>query len=319
MIVTNKLTKVYGGFFGSSVLAVDNIDLEVDRKDIFGFLGPNGAGKTTTIHMFTTVLEPTSGTAEICGYDITKSPLIAKRKIGFMPEMPGFYDWLKAEDQLKFYCDFYGYSRQESKTRAKELMELVGMGEFRNRKIKTFSHGMRKRLALASAMVNDPEILILDEPMGGLDPMGVHSFREMIKELNRNDITIFLSSHLLPEVQQLCNKVGIINRGKILAVDTIDNLSRKVGLESFTRLTIDGKGLSEKVLDFIKTIPGVAEIRVNSQRERGYTIIVNEGIDIQDLAGVLNEKLVKRDVYLSRLEQAKPNLEELFMKITRGS
>ena len=144
MITTKDLTMEYRSFGGGGLVAVDHINLEVENKDIFGFLGPNGAGKTTTIHMLTTVLDPTFGTAEVAGYDIIKDPLRAKAKMGIMPELPMFYDWMKAEDQLSFYAEFYGYSSSECRKRAKELVELVGLGKFGRSKIKTFSHGMRK-------------------------------------------------------------------------------------------------------------------------------------------------------------------------------
>jgi ABC-2 type transport system ATP-binding protein len=226
---------------------------------------------------------------------------------------------MKAEDQLKFYCEFYGYSSSESRQRSKELLELVGLSAHRSRKIKTFSHGMRKRLALAQAMVNDPDLLILDEPMGGLDPMGLHSFREMIKELNRNNITIFLSSHLLAEVQLLCNRVGIINHGKILAVDSINNLSRDIELDTLSRLSIAGDGFTEKILEYVRSVPGVKDIKRSEDGEDEFIILIHEDTDARKLALELNRGLAAKNIYLSRIEQAKPTLEELFMKITRGT
>lgn len=319
MITTKKLTLNYRALRGGSILAVDHIDLEVKKNDIFGFLGPNGAGKTTTIHMLTTVLEPTEGTAEIGGYDILKDPLKAKRQLGFMPEIPSFYDWMKAVDQLKFYCKFYGFSSAEANSRSKEMIELVGLSSFGSKKIKTFSHGMRKRLALASAMIHDPDILILDEPMGGLDPVGVKAFREMIKELNRNNITIFLSSHLLSEVQQICTRVGIINQGKLLAVDTISGLSKNLDQVPLNNLYIEGKGITEKIIDLIKSNPGIVAVETSPENPNGYQIAIAENSDADSIAGEINKELAKKNVYLSRLEVIKPNLEELFMKITRGS
>lgn len=319
MIVTKGLTQIYKSFRGGQVLAVDHIDFTVPPGDIFGFLGPNGAGKTTTIHMLTTVLTPSEGTADICGHDILKAPLLAKRKLGFMPEMPAFYEWMKAEDQLRFYCKFYGYSTSESQKRAKELMELVGLSAFTNRKIKTFSHGMRKRLALAQALVNDPELLILDEPMGGLDPMGLSAFREMIKELHKHDITIFLSSHLLTEVQQLCNRIGIIHNGKILVEDTISNLSKHIAVDTMSKLHIEGPGLSNKILDYIKTLSGVLDVKPGTASEGGYLVSIEEDMDATVLAGELNRSLAEKNIYLTRLEQTQPSLEDLFMKITRGN
>ena len=317
MIVTKNLTKLFKTHKGRSILAVDHIDFEVQRGDIFGFLGPNGAGKTTTINMLTTVLEPTEGTVEIAGYDIRRDPLKAKRKLGIMPELPMFYEWLKAEDQIKFYCEFYGYRSVESRKRAKELIDLVGLSKFGSEKIKTYSHGMRKRLALAQALVNDPDILILDEPMGGLDPMGVRSFREMIKELNRNDITIFLSSHLLSEVSQLCNRVGIINNGKILAVDSIKKLSTHINMGKYTKVYIEGQNLTGEIIDSLTKLPGVQNITPGSE-PGGFYIVAEENADEGAFAAEINRMLADKSIYLSRLEIARPSLEDMFMSITKG-
>jgi ABC-2 type transport system ATP-binding protein len=317
MIITKELTKEYKSFGGKGLVAVDHINFEVENKDIFGFLGPNGAGKTTTIHMLTTVLDPTFGSAEIAGFDIMKDPLKAKAKMGIMPELPMFYDWMKAEDQLKFYAEFYGYSSGECRRRAKELIDLVGLGKFGRSKIKTFSHGMRKRLALAQSLINDPELLILDEPMGGLDPMGVKSFREMIKELSKEGITIFLSSHLLSEVQLICNRVGIINHGKIIAVEKLSDLSEKISLDPNTRIYIEAKGLSEKVIAGIKSDPTVVSIEPG-ETPNGYYITVEKSRDVRLFSEELNKKLSKDKIYLYRQEIAQPSLEDLFMSLTDG-
>ena len=177
---------------------------------------------------------------------------------------------------------------------------------------------MRKRLALAQAMVNDPDLLILDEPMGGLDPMGLRAFREMIRELNKHDITIFLSSHLLSEVQQVCNRVGIIHSGRILAVDTITNLSKHIEFEPFTKLHIDGRMLPKVKVEIIKSVEGILEIKPGPEGEGGYVLHLKEGADAEKVGEELCRRLAEQKVYISRLELVRPNLEELFMKITRG-
>jgi ABC-2 type transport system ATP-binding protein len=235
-----------------------------------------------------------------------------------MPELPQFYDWLSAEDQLKFYCEFDGYSRAESNKRSKELIELVGLGRFGKSKIKTFSHGMKKRLALGQALVNDPDLLILDEPMGGLDPMGVRAFRQMIKELNQNDITIFLSSHILSEVQQVCNKVGIINHGRILAVDEISKLGRHFEKKPAKNIYIEGKGLSQQVLESIKKLSGTLQL-YPKHGHIGFYVQLEDDCDEREYTEKLNKHLVEQKVYLSRIEIPEPSLEELFMSITGES
>jgi ABC-2 type transport system ATP-binding protein len=316
MIVTRNLTRLFKTRRGQHILAVDHIDFEVVKKDIFGFLGPNGAGKTTTIHMLTTVLEPTEGTATIGGFDILTNPMEAKRRLGIMPELPMFYENMRAVDQLKFYGEFYGYTGVEATSRARELISLVGLDRFAVEKIKTFSHGMRKRLALAQSLMNDPDILILDEPMGGLDPMGVRSFREMIKDLNRSGITIFLSSHLLSEVQQLCNRVGIINNGKILAVDTIGKLSSHIKMGQYMKIYFEAYGVTPEVQEWLKKYPGIREVNPSSE-PGGFYLIIDEQNDEKGYASGLNSALAGKNIFVSRLEISMPSLEDMFMSITK--
>jgi ABC-2 type transport system ATP-binding protein len=305
MIEIEGLTKKFKDF-----TAVDHINLEVKSGDIFGFLGPNGAGKTTTIRMLTTLLSPTSGKAMVAGHDIITEPIEVRKKIGFMPESPGFYQNMSALDILKFYAEFYGIPKAESKKKAVELMEMMGLGDFMRKKIKTYSHGMRKRVALAQALINDPELLILDEPTGGLDPRGTHSFRMMIKGLRDRGMTIFLSSHILPEVQQMCNKVGIINRGNIVAVDTIENLTNKIVAKGNRNVFVTGEGITQGMLGQIQGLKGILAIQP-------YETGVNFVVDTQmDLAPEINRILVMggarvRSVYLSE-----PTLEEVFLSLT---
>jgi len=256
MIEIEALTKVYKGPFSAPFVAVDHVGFKVKKGDIFGFLGPNGAGKTTTIRMLTTITPPTSGTAHLMGYDIVTQPNEVKRHIGYMPEKPGFYEEMHPWDLLRFYGEFYKISRADSDAKAKELLEMTGIYEFRKRKVKEFSHGMRKRVALCQALMHDPEILILDEPTGGLDPAGTHEFRELLRRLKKDGKTILLSSHLLPEVQQVCNRVGIINRGRMIDVGPIEKIERKANAQDFF-LTIKGLRFTDAILEQITEIPGV--------------------------------------------------------------
>ncbi|UCC93812.1 MAG: ABC transporter ATP-binding protein, partial [Thermoplasmata archaeon] len=219
MITTEELTRKFG-----TLVAVDRLNVEIKEGDIYGFLGPNGAGKTTTIRMLSTLIKPTSGTACIMGHDVRTEPNRARRAIGIMPERPGFYEEMTGRKQLRFYGEFYKIPRAKLDGRIEELLTRVGMSRFIDAAIKTYSHGMRKRLAIAQALLHEPKILILDEPSTGLDPAGVMEFRELIRSLNEEGYTIFLSSHVLTEIQQVCNRVGILRRGKLVAEDTIDNL-----------------------------------------------------------------------------------------------
>lgn len=305
MIVTKSLTKVFNGF-----TAVDHIDLEVKKGDIFGFLGPNGAGKTTTIRMLTTTLSPTSGTARVCGYDILKDAIEVRRLIGLMPESPGFYENMSALDILQFYAEFYGIPKAERKRKAIELLEMMGLRDFMRKKLKTYSHGMRKRVALAQALINDPELLVLDEPTGGLDPQGTHSFRRMIKGLKDKGMTIFLSSHILPEVQQICNRVGIINRGRIVAVDTIENLANKIVAKGNRNVYVTGDGITETMLEEIRRLRGIVDIQ---PYETGINFVADSQIDV---APEINRLLVVAGAKVRSFYISEPSLEEVFLSLT---
>lgn len=305
MIETEELTKKFKEF-----TAVDHINLQVQKGDIFGFLGPNGAGKTTTIRMLTTILSPTSGTARVCGHDILKEPIKVRSKIGLMPESPGFYQNMTAVDILMFYAEFYGIPKPERKRKAVELMEMMGLSDFMFKKIKTYSHGMRKRVALAQALLHDPELLILDEPTGGLDPRGTHSFRMMIKGLRDRGMTIFLSSHILPEVQQLCNRVGIINKGNIVAVDTIENLASKIVAKGNRNVFVTADGVNQAMLGQIQMLKGIVSIQ---PYETGVNFIVDSQMD---LAPEINRIMVTGGARVRSIYVSEPSLEEVFLTLT---
>lgn len=305
MIETEGLTKKFKDF-----TAVDKIELKVKRGDIFGFLGPNGAGKTTTIRMITTLLTPTSGTAVVCGHDIKREPIQVRKKIGLMPESPGFYQNMSAIDILMFYAEFYGIPKAERKKKAVELMEMMGLRDFMRKKIKTYSHGMRKRVALAQALLNDPELLVLDEPTGGLDPRGTHSFRAMIKGLRDKGMTIFLSSHILPEVQQVCNKVGIINRGNIVAVDTIENLANKIVSKGNRNVFVTADGITQQMMGQIQTLQGIMAIH---PWEAGINFVVDSQVDV---APEINRILVMGGARVRSIYLSEPSLEEVFLSLT---
>jgi ABC-2 type transport system ATP-binding protein len=305
MIETEGLTKKFKDFS-----AVDAIDFEVSAGDIFGFLGPNGAGKTTTIRMLTTILTPSSGTATVCGHDILKEPIKVRSKIGLMPESPGFYQNMSGFDILMFYAEFYGIPKAERKRKATELLEMMGLRDFMKKKIKTYSHGMRKRVALAQALINDPEILILDEPTGGLDPRGTHSFRMMITGLRDRGMTIFLSSHILPEVQQMCNKVGIINHGRIVAVDTIENLANKIVAKGNRNVFVTGEGITQSMLGEIQMLKGILAIQ---PYETGINFVTDSQYDV---APEINRIMVTGGARIRSLYVSEPSLEEVFLSLT---
>ncbi len=312
MIVTKALTKRFKGFRKPSIMAVDNIDLEVPDGEIFGYLGPNGAGKTTTIKMLSTILPPTSGTATVAGFDILREPLSVKKHIGLMPENAGFNENLTGFKVLMYYGEFYGVKRRERKKRAMDLLEDVGLGGAGLRKVKGYSHGMRKRLGLAVALFNRPELLILDEPTSGLDPQGTYEFRNRIKSLNREGITIFLSSHLLAEVEQMCTTVGILFRGKIVDEGSIDYLQNKLeeGQAGMT-VTFRSGEIDEELLGSLRESEGILAgqkvgqeyfFRVDSRRRIPY----------------INGKLVDNDVDVFSIDIKHVSLEDIYLSLTGG-
>jgi ABC-2 type transport system ATP-binding protein len=307
LITTEDLTRNFG-----TLVAVDKLNIEIKEGDIYGFLGPNGAGKTTTIRMLSTLIKPTSGTACIMGHDVRTEPNRARRAIGIMPERPGFYEEMTGRKQLRFYGEFYKIPRSRLDPRIEDLMSRVGMKRFIDSAIKTYSHGMRKRLAIAQALLHEPRILILDEPSTGLDPAGVQEFRELIRSLNKEGYTIFLSSHVLPEIQQVCNRVGILRRGQLVAEDTIDNLRDQLVARSADRITVMATGIDDAILTSVRAIDGVA----NADRsDWGLMVQAEQGSSVQ---AQVNEALVRGGAKVTGFTTLQPTLEDVFLDITGG-
>lgn len=224
IIELRGLTKCYG-----SVKAVDDLNLNIQKGEIFGLLGPNGAGKTTTILMMLGLTDPTSGTAHVCGYNATTNPIPVKRKVGYMPDSLGFYDNMTALDNLIYIGELNGISRSEIKERAISVMRMVGLENEINKKTSAYSRGMKQRLGLADVLIKQPDVLILDEPTLGIDPSGVKEFLTLIRQLSRqHGLTVLLSSHHLHHVQQVCDRVGIFVKGKLLVEGNMDTLSQKL-------------------------------------------------------------------------------------------
>jgi len=224
VIVTDKLTKRY-----ANITAVENLDLEIFKGEIFGLLGPNGAGKTTTILMLLGLTEPTSGSAEVLGFDPTRSPLEVKRSVGYLPERVGFYDHMTGRENLCYIAALNNINSKAVMKKIDELAEQVGLKDAINRKVGEYSHGMRQRLGLASCLVKSPRIIILDEPTVGIDPRGTREVQDFITRLSREeDITVLLSSHLLHQVQQICDRVAIFVHGKVIAAGPIESLGKQV-------------------------------------------------------------------------------------------
>src|SRR4030066_1004067 len=233
-IEVTDLTKYYG-----NLLAVNRINFEVRSQELFGFLGPNGAGKTTTINMLTGISKPTSGKAYIAGHDVTKEPIKVKELIGVVPDVSGVYDELSAWDNINFSARLHSVPKEKRETRARELLELFDLYDRRNGRVGTFSRGMKKRLMIATTLVYEPEIIFLDEPTTGLDVQSSRQIRALIKEMNKEGKTFFLTTHYIEEADQLCQRIAIINKGKIVTVETPEKLKKMAQTENIIELSFN--------------------------------------------------------------------------------
>jgi ABC-2 type transport system ATP-binding protein len=225
MIKLTDLTKNYGSF-----TAVKSINLEVKAGEVFGFLGPNGAGKTTTIKMMAGLLQPTGGSVEIGGFDVQKDPLRAKSITGFIPDRPYLYEKLTAEEFMRFVAELYTMSGAEG--RIHELLALFGLTDWAGELVENFSHGMKQRLVMASSLLHEPKVLVVDEPMVGLDPRGARLVKDLFKDLAAKGVTIFMSTHTLEIVEAMCTRVAIINKGEIIAGGSVGELGRLARMEN---------------------------------------------------------------------------------------
>lgn len=223
MIEIKDLSMRYG-----ELLALDRLNLTIPKGEFFAFLGPNAAGKTTTIKLLTGLMEPTGGTARICGFDIQEQPEEVKRRIGYIPDVAEFYDKLTPIEFMAFIAELFQVDPEQAKQRTPDLMEQFALVPYGRQRIENLSHGTKQRLAIASALLHEPEVIIIDEPMVGLDPRNARVVKEELKRQSRNGTTVFLSTHLLNVAQELADRVGIINHGKLLAVGTVDEVSRLV-------------------------------------------------------------------------------------------
>ena len=250
MIELRSLTKRYGSF-----TAVNNVDLDVPRGELFGFLGPNGAGKTTTLRMIAGILRPTSGTVRIAGIDLASQSTTAKQKLGFIPDRPFIYEKLTGVEFLRFVAGLYGQSGPDVEKRGAELLALFDLEEWKDELVESYSHGMRQKLIISSAFVHKPEVIVVDEPMVGLDPKAAKTLKDLFREYTRRGNTIMMSTHTLEVAQSMCDRIGIIQRGVIRACGTMDDLrasaeSGVTGLEEiFLRLT--GEGLARELVEVL--------------------------------------------------------------------
>lgn len=308
MIEVEGLTKTYG-----DVVVVDNVTFTVESGEILGFLGPNGAGKTTTMRMLTGYLPPTDGTARIVGYDVFKESLKVRRQIGYLPEQVPLYNDMSVSSYLNFVARV---KSTESRTRfdmINEILRNCGLKEVENKTIGKLSKGYKQRVGLAQALIGNPQVLILDEPTTGLDPRQIAQIRDMIKQLALGH-TIVLSTHILPEVSMVCDKVIIINNGKIVAQDSVENLTRELTKTQMTFLTVHGP--SRLVKESLKTVEGVLVVESKpSDVEDIYNYIVHAQLE-RDIRELLARCIVDSGYGLMELKSYALSLEDIFLQLT---
>lgn len=307
MIEVKNITKKYGNFF-----AVNDISFEVKDNEIVGFLGPNGAGKSTTMNMITGYIEPTEGKIFVNGKEISKEPNKVKRQIGYMPENTPLYQELTVREFVNYIADLKRVKRKEKKEKVDKVLEQTGLKEVEKKQIRKLSRGYKQRVSLAGALIGDPEVLILDEPTVGLDPKQITEIRELIKKLGKKH-TVILSSHILSEVSQICEKVIIINKGKILAVDTPENLEEQFKEENSIYVTVeDKKNNIKKVCEKIKGFKERKLIKENSDGTKQYILTSSKKVDLRK---EVFDLFPKNNINILELKTTEITLEDAFLKL----
>jgi ABC-2 type transport system ATP-binding protein len=304
VIETKNLTKKFRQLY-----AVRDLNLDIEEGDTFGFLGPNGAGKTTTIRMLTGFLKPTAGSVRIMGFDVFKQSKKAKEHIGLVPDMFGLYGVLNAAEHLHYYGALYGMRKSELEQRIDEVISLVGLNPHIDKKIKEYSHGMRQRLVIAQALLNNPRLLFLDEPTVGLDPRGAYEVRNIIKDLAKEGMTIFMSSHLLNEVQDVCQTIGIIHYGLLLKLDKIANLTKELQIQKGNFINIELTIMDQRFVEFLKKQQGVEKVYP-------YQNILKIQVKNTDIVPNIITELVKAGGNIRSVTEMKPDLEQIFLNLT---
>ena len=310
MIEVKNITKKYG-----NVTAVDNINFKIEEGEIIGLLGPNGAGKSTTMNMITGYIEPTEGEILVNGYDISKKPKKAKAQIGYMPEGVPLYSDLTVKEFVTYMAELKKVNRKERKEKVEKIIEQTGLKDVENKLTRNLSRGYKQRVSMAGALVGEPKILILDEPTVGLDPKQITEIRELIKELGKTH-TVILSSHILSEVSQICNKVIIINKGKIVAIDTPENLEKKVTENNSIYVTVED--IDNKMEKITEKIAEIKEIKLIKENEDGTKQYVLESDKDVDLRKIIFNEFAKENITIFEMKKADTTLEDAFMKLIEG-
>lgn len=308
MIEIMNVTKKYGSF-----TALNNLNLTIEKGTVFGFVGPNGAGKSTTFSILATLLAPTSGTAYVNGYDVTKSPNQVRKHIGYMPDFFGVYDQFKVHEYLDFYGASYGVSSSERKAIIPQLLELVNLSDKKDAYVDFLSRGMKQRLCLARALIHDPEVLILDEPASGLDPRARIEMRGILKELKKMEKTILISSHILPELSEMCDYLGIIENGNLIASGNVSDIENQLQAQKILQVMVLEN--IEQAIKYFEDDPNVQLIERDETNEKQIHISY-DGTDEEQIK--LLTDAVNKGLQILSFTQKQSNLEDIFMEITKG-
>lgn len=311
MIEVNNLTKKYGNH-----LAVDHISFKIEKGKIYGFLGPNGAGKTTTMNMITGYIAATEGEVKVNGHDVFLEPELAKKSIGYLPELPPVYMEMTPEEYLRFAAELKGVEKSKIKPMVEDVMNMTGVSGMRKRLIRNLSKGYRQRVGLAQALLGYPEILILDEPTVGLDPKQIIEMRELIKSLKVNH-TIVLSSHILTEISEVCDEVIIITNGKLVASDSLANLSRLSELKNH-QIDLTVQGNEKVIVECLRRLPGIKGLKHGPSRtEPGAVDLVVERRGDVDVRSDVFYALAEARCPILSMRADKKTLEDIFLDMTR--
>ena len=307
MITVKNVCKKYGSF-----VAVDNISFEINDGEIIGLLGPNGAGKSTTMNMLTGFIEPTSGEILINGFNISKKSKKAKANIGYMPENVPLYKDLTVKEFINYMAELKYVKGKDKKNMVSDIMAKTNLTDVQNKLVKNLSRGYKQRVSMAGALVGNPKILILDEPTVGLDPKQITEIRDLIKSLAK-DHTIIISSHILSEISQMCEKVIILNKGKLIAIDTPENLENKVSKNNVILVTVEDS--ENKIKNVVKEIPEITEIKLikkNDDNTIQYSLTAKENSDIRK---IVFEKFAKEGITIFELKKSETTLEDAFIDL----
>ncbi len=312
MIEVEHLTKYYGDY-----LAVNDLSFKIEDKHVYGLLGPNGAGKSTTMNIITGCLSPSEGTVKIGGYDILEEAEKAKKLVGYLPEQPPLYLNETVNEYLTFVGEAKGLKGKALKKEIAEVVQSIGLEEVQDRIISKLSKGYKQRVGIAEALLAHPEIIILDEPTVGLDPLQIIEIREFIKNLGK-DHTVILSSHILSEVQAICEKVLIISKGKLVAFDTPENLEKLMITTS--TITFEVQTSHEVIDETLKDIAGIKTFNVTNKNDTSVVeVTLEENSDAKDISGKITIHFAKKDIAVYEMHTNKANLEDVFLELTETS